>query len=216
MLSSPSRTHLLSLSLVLVGLFFCTIGYTGVTDTEGANTYSVSEVRDSCDSSSTATYEFSELSPRAQAFFLETLNRDSSEAEIGRETPREFTVHSEFEGEIEPGNGAQYVQKEDQCYRLEIRTPGGLDFTLLYIEVTRFFAGVVLALAGVVSYIRSTAVISSALLGASAVFVIGPLLWLIGLFRWSMLLNRNPAVNIIVAILLSYAAGARAAHQDSQ
>jgi hypothetical protein len=203
MVSAPPR-ELLPALLLIVGLFFCTITVTGVTNPSGIHTYSETPAGDSCSNSSTATYEFDELSPRGQAFFLETLESESSEVDIYREEPPEFS-----DGAATDGTGKQYISKDDHCYELTIQGPGGFGgFGASIKSLLQFIAGTGLVLAGSLSYVRSYSLLPGVLLGGSAVFVISPLLWLVGLFRWSMRMQELPQPQIAVAItgLLSISA----------
>jgi hypothetical protein len=200
MVSAPPRELLPALLLVIVGLFFCTVAVTGVTNQSAPHTYSVAQAGDSCANSSTATYEFDELSPRGQAFFLETLESESSETIIERESPPEFSVVPGHQGReaAEVGNGVQYISKDGNCYELTIQGSGGsISFRALY----QLIVGTGFVLAGSLSYVRSYTLLPSVFVGGSAVFVIPRLLWLAGLFRWSMWMEGLPQFQIAAVIM---------------
>lgn len=207
MISVPPRKRLPALCLVVVGLLFCTIAVTGATDPSGPYTYSVFDAGNSCENSPTEAYEFDDLSPRGRAFFAETLESEYRETTIKRATPPEFSVVAGDVAPSDQGRGdpelGQYIYKDDKLYRLTIMGPGPLggavDGFLLF--VSRIVGGVALAIVGAGSYMKSNVIIPSVLLTGSAIFVISPLLWLIGLLRWSMWMQRIPQLKIAVIIL---------------
>ena len=163
------------------------------TNPAGVHTYS-GKPGDSCSNSPTATYEFDELSPRGQAFFLETLESELLEVDIYRDEPPEFS-HGPLNLEV------HYISKDDHCYELTLQGPGGLGgIGPLITRLLQLIGGTGLVLAGYLSYVRSYSLLPGVLLGGSAMFVISPLLWLVGLFRWSMWMQRLPQVQIAVVM----------------
>ncbi|MFC7133624.1 MULTISPECIES: hypothetical protein [Salinibaculum] len=163
------------------------------------------------DSMDPIALEFETLSPRGKAYILAVLDTPDNQLRITRKLPKEFdaAIGDSYaprgpEMERMTGGGFYYLFKNGTVYEVSIIGPGGLGgLGLVLSNSVLVIGGLGLAVFGLRSYRRSETRWTLVLLAGASIFVLPAVLNLVGLIRWSLLIERFEVPGAAVLLGLS-------------